>query len=111
MLHPVRPWDFRPVGDDGEIPALPPGASWPAVAVIVPARNEADALPRTLPALLQQDYPAPFRVFLVDDRSTDGTARTRHGQPNSRLPVARKRSSACLPTRTFFTRRVRCGGW
>ncbi len=53
-----------------------PGAragAWPAVAAVVPARNEADMLPVTLPALLHQDYPGDFRVFLVDDRSDDGT--------------------------------------
>jgi hopene-associated glycosyltransferase HpnB len=47
--------------------------SWPAVAAVVPARNEADSLPGTLPGLLVQDYPGPFRVFLVDDNSDDGT--------------------------------------
>ena len=49
-------------------------APWPAVAAVVPARNEADSLPGTLPALLAQDYPGEFRVFLVDDGSDDGTA-------------------------------------
>jgi hopene-associated glycosyltransferase HpnB len=48
-------------------------AVWPAVAAVVPARNEADSLPETLPALLAQDYPGEFRVFLVDDNSDDGT--------------------------------------
>ena len=47
---------------------------WPAVSVVVPARNEADVLPRTLPTLLRQDYPGAFHVFLVDDHSEDGTA-------------------------------------
>jgi hopene-associated glycosyltransferase HpnB len=46
---------------------------WPAVVAVVPARNEADALPGTLPALLAQEYPGEFRVFLVDDGSADGT--------------------------------------
>jgi hopene-associated glycosyltransferase HpnB len=41
---------------------------------VVPARNEADSLPSTLPGLLAQDYPGEFRVFLVDDGSDDGTA-------------------------------------
>src|ERR1700761_1851117 len=56
---------------------LPPAGSgpltWPPVAAVVPARNEAESLPGTLPALLAQDYPGPFRVFLVDDNSDDGT--------------------------------------
>ena len=48
-------------------------ATWPAVVAVVPARNEADSLPATLPGLLAQDYPGDFRVFLVDDGSDDGT--------------------------------------
>jgi len=57
---------------------LPRGAglspeAWPTVAAVVPARNEAESLPVTLPALLAQDYPGEFRVFLVDDNSDDGT--------------------------------------
>src|SRR5437867_10273158 len=56
---------------------LPPGrdpAAWPAVAVVVPARDEAAVLPATLPSLLAQDYPGELRVILVDDNSSDGTA-------------------------------------
>ena len=57
---------------------LPAGTAdppcWPAVAAVVPARNEAAVLPGTLPALLGQHYPGAFRVILVDDDSTDGTA-------------------------------------
>src|SRR5580700_4206014 len=48
--------------------------AWPAVVAVVPARNEADMLPATLPALLGQDYPGALTVILVDDGSTDGTA-------------------------------------
>jgi len=47
---------------------------WPSISVIVPARNEADLLPITLPTLLTQDYPGQFHVYLVDDRSSDGTS-------------------------------------
>jgi hopene-associated glycosyltransferase HpnB len=53
---------------------LGPG-QWPAVVAVVPARNEADMLPLTLPALLAQDYPGDFSVTLVDDGSSDGTGR------------------------------------
>lgn len=71
-----RPWDATPVGDDGPLPdpGLASGAAWPAVAAVVPARNEEGALPGSLPALLVQDYPGPFAVYLVDDRSSDRTA-------------------------------------
>jgi hopene-associated glycosyltransferase HpnB len=50
--------------------------NWPPVAAVVPARNEADSLPSTLPSLLAQDYPGEFAVFLVDDSSDDGTGAT-----------------------------------
>jgi hopene-associated glycosyltransferase HpnB len=71
LLHPARPWDLRPTDEDGPPPPEP--ARWPALAVLVPARNEAEALPRTLPALLAQDYPGDWRVVVTDDRSADGT--------------------------------------
>ncbi|BAY90520.1 MULTISPECIES: glycosyltransferase [unclassified Tolypothrix] len=51
-----------------------PLPSLPRICAIIPARNEADLLPITLRSLLLQDYPGDFNVFLVDDRSTDGTA-------------------------------------
>ncbi|MPZ31113.1 MAG: glycosyltransferase [Rhodospirillales bacterium] len=57
--------------DDG-VPAPP--ARWPAVVAVVPARNEADVIVRSLGSLLRQDYAGPFRVVLVDDGSSDGTA-------------------------------------
>ncbi|MEU1019112.1 glycosyltransferase [Streptomyces sp. NPDC005900] len=55
---------------------LPPRADpgrWPSVGVVVPARDEADMLPVSLPSLLAQDYPGRAEVFLVDDGSSDGT--------------------------------------
>lgn len=50
--------------------------AWPSVCVIVPARNEADMLPKTLPALLSQQYDGKYSVVIVDDHSEDSTART-----------------------------------
>ncbi|MBD2104901.1 glycosyltransferase [Leptolyngbya sp. FACHB-261] len=62
--------------------------TWPSVCAIVPARNEADVLPQTLPTLLQQDYPGPFQIILVDDRSEDGTGEVaRSLDSNGRLKV------------------------
>jgi hopene-associated glycosyltransferase HpnB len=49
-------------------------AGWPDVVAVVPARNEAEMLPVTLPTLLGQDYPGALSVILVDDCSSDGTA-------------------------------------
>jgi hopene-associated glycosyltransferase HpnB len=68
----ARAWDLRPIAEEEPEPADP--AHWPSVAVLVPARNEADQLPQTLPALLAQDYPGAWHLVVVDDRSTDGTA-------------------------------------
>lgn len=45
----------------------------PQIAVIVPARNEADNIAQSLTSLLSQDYPA-LSIVLVDDDSSDGTA-------------------------------------
>jgi hopene-associated glycosyltransferase HpnB len=58
--------------DDQDTPPSP--TRWPAVAVVVPARDEADVIARSIGSLLRQDYPGPLRVILVDDNSTDGTA-------------------------------------
>ncbi|MDY6781271.1 MAG: glycosyltransferase [Cyanobacteriota bacterium] len=42
------------------------------VCAVIPARNEAEVLPKTLRSLLQQTY--PVTAILVDDGSRDGTA-------------------------------------
>ncbi len=72
LCDPACAWDFRPVAEDAD--AAPAPAVWPAVCIVVPARNEATVLPSTLPALLAQDYPGAWGIVLVDDRSDDGTA-------------------------------------
>ncbi len=46
----------------------------PAVVAVVPARNEADSIAASIGSLLEQDYPGPWTVILVDDDSSDGTA-------------------------------------
>ena len=43
--------------------ATDPPIEWPALAIVVPARNESEVLPHTLPALLAQDYPGPLSVY------------------------------------------------
>jgi len=52
----------------------PPPPRWPEVVAIVPARDEADVIARSLGSLAAQNYPGPFRIVLVDDSSSDGTA-------------------------------------
>ncbi|GAA1307327.1 glycosyltransferase [Streptomyces sanglieri] len=58
---------------DQRLPRREAPARWPSVAIVVPARDEADMLPVSLPSLLAQDYPGRAEVFLVDDCSKDGT--------------------------------------
>ncbi len=48
--------------------------SYPAVCIVIPARNEADLLPITLRSLKNQTYKGTIHIILVDDQSTDGTA-------------------------------------
>lgn len=52
---------------------------WPSVVAVVPARDEADVIARSIGSLLAQDYPGPFRVILVDDSSSDGTGEIARG--------------------------------
>ncbi len=62
------------IRDEDGLP--PPPAEWPLVVAVVPARNEADVIAKSLSSLLSQDYPRPLRVILVDDQSEDGTTAT-----------------------------------
>ncbi|WP_441248719.1 glycosyltransferase [Kitasatospora sp. McL0602] len=58
---------------DQRLPPRRPPARWPSVAIVVPARDEAEVLPVSLPSLLAQQYPGRARVIVVDDHSGDGT--------------------------------------
>jgi len=62
-------------------------ATWPSVVAVVPARNEADVIQRSIASLLAQDYPGDFRILLVDDQSDDGTADLARALGSSRLTV------------------------
>ncbi len=57
---------------DDVVPAA--DGPWPAIAAVVPARDEAECVGKTVASLLRQDYPGDFTVILVDDQSRDGTA-------------------------------------
>jgi hopene-associated glycosyltransferase HpnB len=82
--------------------------AWPAVAAVVPARNEAESLPVTLPALLAQDYPGELRVFLVDDNSDDGTGLVAAELGEKAARDALRADPARL---TVITGRPRPDGW
>jgi hopene-associated glycosyltransferase HpnB len=53
-------------------PRLPAPETRPRVCAVIPARNEAEVIGRSIGSLAASDY--PLRIFLVDDHSTDGTA-------------------------------------
>jgi hopene-associated glycosyltransferase HpnB len=54
----------------------------PDVDIIVPARDEAGTIQAAIASLLSQDYGGNFRVLLIDDSSTDGTAEAAGSAPN-----------------------------
>ncbi len=64
-------------------PAVP--TEFPDVDVIVPARDEAATIGPVIASLLAQDYAGKYRITLVDDNSTDGTAALAGAAPNLRV--------------------------
>jgi hopene-associated glycosyltransferase HpnB len=64
-------WLFRERDGEERIPAP---ARWPSVVAVVPARDEADVIARSLGSLIAQVYAGDFHIILVDDQSDDGTA-------------------------------------
>ena len=47
---------------------------WPALAIVIPARDEAEHIGACLRSLAAQCYPGPVRIIVVDDESMDGTS-------------------------------------
>jgi hopene-associated glycosyltransferase HpnB len=62
-------------------------AFWPSVVAVVPARNEADVIRRSIESLIAQDYPGEFHIVLVDDQSDDGTGDLARRLGSDRLTV------------------------
>ncbi len=84
-LLPWRPWSTREALDAGD-----PGRadeSLGDVTVLVPARNEAETVARTLPAVAAQGR--DLRILLVDDGSTDGTALRAREAAGERVEILR----------------------
>ncbi len=52
----------------------PAATSWPGIAVVVPARNEAESIADCVVTILQQPYPGAMSMVLIDDQSSDDTA-------------------------------------
>ncbi len=62
-------------------------AGYPAIDIVIPARNEAEGIEAALRSLLAQDYPGTVHITLVDDNSTDDTAAIARGIGDNRLTV------------------------
>ncbi len=58
---------------ENDAQAAPDLLHWPDVTILVPARDEAETIPTVVRALLAQDYPGCLALWVVDDRSGDGT--------------------------------------
>jgi hopene-associated glycosyltransferase HpnB len=58
---------------DGDGPAAAMPGAWPAIAVVIPARDEAACIGATVISLLAQNYPGELRVVVIDDNSRDAT--------------------------------------
>ncbi len=65
-------WQLSAFDDDSHVPEVL--STWPRVAAIIPARNEAETIARTVDSLVKQDYSGEFHAIVVDDHSEDGTA-------------------------------------
>lgn len=61
----------------------------PEVTVVIPARDEAEAIETALSSLLTQDYPGKLSLILVNDRSEDETGALARALPDplNRLTV------------------------
>jgi hopene-associated glycosyltransferase HpnB len=77
---PIAIWLYLLLARGGfwRMPHSPPAGKLPAhaprIVAIVPARNEAAVVGRAIRSLATEEYPGEFRIVLVDDDSSDGTA-------------------------------------
>lgn len=82
LLAPWRPWSMRE-----RIEAAEGGADLSEVTVLIPARNEAEVIAQTLSSLQEQG--AGLKVIVVDDQSSDDTAKLARGFPNVEVLAGR----------------------
>ena len=83
LLAHGRFWMLQRLG----APPLPSAKIIPLVPVVIPARNEADVIGRSVGSLLRQSCGNSLHIFVVDDNSTDGTAEAaRQARPTCRKP-------------------------
>ena len=72
-------WSSEP-----ELQPASPG-ELPEIDIVIPARDEAETIGPVIASLVAQDYAGPFRITLVDDNSTDGTAAAAGAAPDLRV--------------------------
>ena len=77
-----RFWQSGPVLE----PTVGPDPA-PSVAVVVPARNEAEQIELAVRSLVSQDYLGPLHVVVVDDGSEDGTGALAQAAGGDRVQV------------------------
>jgi hopene-associated glycosyltransferase HpnB len=66
---------WQPRAFDANVEGREQPLSWPRVAAVVPARNEAETIARCVESLAGQDYSGEFHIIVVDDHSEDQTGR------------------------------------
>ena len=86
LLH-GRFWQAGPILEPQAADTRPDAATWPALCVVIPARDEAASIEDCLSSLLSQDYPGPYGVVLVNDRSSDATGSIARGLSSPHLRV------------------------
>lgn len=68
-------WQLAPFDDDLSPQSTAATGRWPSILAVVPARNEAETIARSIASLATQNYHGELRIIVVDDHSEDGTAR------------------------------------
>lgn len=58
-----------------------------SVAVIIPARDEADTIATTLASLTSQSFSGTLKIVVVDDQSSDGTGSIARAASTENIPV------------------------
>jgi hopene-associated glycosyltransferase HpnB len=92
LALPWRPWGTR---ERLETAGTTPDADLSSVVVLIPARNEAATIGRTLAALAHQGR--GLKAILIDDQSSDGTADTARMGAGENLTLEIVRGAALEP--------------
>ena len=75
-------WRMRDALREAEVPRPAP-----RLAIVIPARNEADVIGKAVASLAVQQYAGEFQMVVVDDHSDDGTAAAARAATQRNLTV------------------------